>query len=71
MKVPMYDILFCPAMLWGAVFSILAVLLLAVTAQFVVWLQLTRYYALCFSSIVASCLVVYEFLLALGIGTWL
>ena len=48
----------------------LAVLLLVITVLFVVGPQLSRYYALRFSSIVAACMVVYELLLALGIGTW-
>ena len=69
-QVPMYAILLCLDMVGGGVFSILAVLLLAITMQFFVGPQLSRYYALRFSSIVAACMVVYELLLALGIGTW-
>ena len=48
MQVPIYAILFCPAMLRVAVFSMMAVLFFTIAMRFVIGLQLSRYYALAF-----------------------
>ena len=55
MLMSMYATLFRPVMLWGAVFSMMAVLLLANTPQFVVGPQLGRYYAPALSQLVWWC----------------